>query len=89
MDKDNSIKVFVVLERYLIDIDEDAKVLAVCKTLDSAKKVMNKESDFIKNNFKDFEEYEYSYDGTNVSFSGKGHSYNFIVISIEEKELSD
>ena len=43
MDKDNSIKVFVVLERYLIDLDEDAKVLAVCKTLDSAKKVMNKE----------------------------------------------
>lgn len=69
MDKDNSIKVFVVLERYLIDIDEDAKVLAVCKTLDSAKKVMNKESEFIKNNFKDFEEYEYSSDGTNVSFS--------------------
>jgi len=87
MDKDNSIKVFVVLERCLIDIDEDAKVLAVCKTLDSAKKVMNKESEFIKNNFKDFEEYEYSFDGTNVSFSGK--SYNYIVISIEEKELSD
>lgn len=87
MDKDNSIKVFVVLERYLIDIDEDAKVLAVCKTLDLAKKVMNKESEFIKNNFKDFEEYEYSFDGTNVSFSGK--SYNYIVISIEEKELSD
>lgn len=87
MDKDNSIKVFVVLERYLIDIDEDAKVLAVCKTLDSAKKVMNKESEFIKNNFKDFEEYEYSFDGTNVSFSGE--SYNYIVISIEEKELSD
>lgn len=87
MDKDNSIKVFVVLERYLIDIDECAKVLAVCKTLDSAKKVMNKESEFIKNNFKDFEEYEYSFDGTNVSFSGK--SYNYIVISIEEKELSD
>jgi hypothetical protein len=87
MDKDNSIKVFVVLERYLIDIDEGAKVLAVCKTLDSAKKVMNKESEFIKNNFKDFEEYEYSFDGTNVSFSGK--SYNYIVISIEEKELSD
>lgn len=87
MDKDNSIKVFVVLERYFIDIDEDAKVLAVCKTLDSAKKVMNKESEFIKNNFKDFEEYEYSFDGTNVSFSGK--SYNYIVISIEEKELSD
>lgn len=82
MDKDNSIKVFVVLERYLIDIDESAKVLAVCKTLDSAKKVMNKESEFIKNNFKDFEEYEYSSDCTNVSFSGKGHSYNF-------KELSD
>lgn len=89
MDKNNSIKVFVVLERYLIDIDEGAKVLAVCKTLDSAKKVMNKESEFIKNNFKDFEEYEYSSDGTNVSFSGKGYSYNFIVISIEEKELSD
>lgn len=87
MDKDNSIKVFVVLERYLIDIDEGAKVLAVCKTLDLAKKVMNKESEFIKNNFKDFEEYEYSFDGTNVSFSGK--SYNYIVISIEEKELSD
>lgn len=87
MDKDNSIKVFVVLERYLIDIDEDAKVLAVCKTLDSAKKVMNKESEFIKNNFKDFEEYEYSFDDTDVSFSGK--SYNYIVISIEEKELSD
>ena len=52
MDKDNSIKVFVILERYLIDIDEGAKVLAVCKTLDSAKKVMNKESEFIKNNFK-------------------------------------
>ena len=89
MDKDNSIKVFVVLERYLIDIDEDAKVLAVCKTLDSAKKVMNKESEFIKNNFKDFEEYEYSFDDTNVSFSGKDNSYNFIVISIEEKEISD
>lgn len=87
MDKDNSIKVFVVLERYLIDIDEGAKVLAVCKTLDSAKKVMNKESEFIKNNFKDFEEYKYSFDDTNVSFSGK--SYNYIVISIEEKELSD
>ena len=87
MDEDNSIKVFVVLERYLIDIDEGAKVLAVCKTLDLAKKVMNKESEFIKNNFKDFEEYEYSFDGTNVSFSGK--SYNYIVISIEEKELSD
>lgn len=87
MDKDNSVKIFIVLERYLIDIDEDAKVLAVCKTLDSAKKVMNKESEFIKNNFKDFEEYEYSFDGTNVSFSGK--SYNYIVISIEEKELSD
>ena len=87
MDKDDNIKVFVVLERYLIDLDEDAKVLAVCKTLDSAKKVMNKESEFIKNNFKDFEEYEYSFDGTNVSFSGK--SYNYIVISIEEKELSD
>ena len=87
MDKDNIIKVFVVLERYLIDIDEDAKVLAVCKTLDSAKKVMNKESEFIKNNFKDFEEYEYSFDDTSVSFSGK--SYNYIVISIEEKELSD
>lgn len=50
---------------------------------------MNKESEFIKNNFKDFEEYEYSFDGTNVSFYRKGHSYNFIVISIEEKELSD
>ena len=87
MDKDNSIKVFVVLERYLIDIDEGAKVLAVCKTLDLAKKVMNKESEFIKNNFKDFEESEYSFDGTSVSFSGK--SYNYIVISIEEKELSD
>nr|DAX57053.1 MAG TPA: hypothetical protein [Crassvirales sp.] len=87
MDKDNSIKVFIVLERYLIDLDEDAKVLAVCKTLDSAKKVMNKESEFIKNNFKDFEEYEYSFDSTNVSFSGK--SYNYIVISIDEKELSD
>ena len=87
MDKDNSIKVFVVLERYLIDIDEDAKVLAVCKTLDSAKKVMNKEREFIKNNFKDFEEYKYSFDDTLVSFSGK--SYNYIVISIEEKELSD
>lgn len=87
MDKDNSIKVFVVLERYLIDIDEDAKVLAVCKTLDSAKKVMNKEREFIKNNFKDFEEDTYSFDDTNTSFSGK--SYNYIVISIEEKELSD
>lgn len=87
MDKDNSIKVFVFLERYLIDIDEDAKVLAVCKTLDSAKKVMNKESEFIKNNLKDFEEYECSFDNINVSFSEKG--YNFIVISIEEKELSD
>lgn len=89
MDKDNSIKVFVVLERYLIDIDEDAKVLAVCKTLDSAKKIMNKEREFIKNNFKDFEEYEYSFDDTNVPFFGKDNSYNFIVISIEEKELSD
>lgn len=87
MDKYNSIKVFVVLERYLIDIDEGAKVLAVCKTLDSAKKVMNKEREFVKNNFKDFEEYKYSFDDTNVSFSGK--SYNYIVISIEEKELSN
>ena len=87
MDKDNSIKVFVVLERYLIDIDEDAKVLAVCKTLDSAKKVMNKESEFIKNNFKDLKEDEYSFDDTYTSFSGK--DYNFIAISIEEKELSD
>lgn len=87
MNKDNCIKVFVVLERSLIDIDEDAKVLAVCKTLDSAKKVMNKEREFIKNNFKDFKEDEYSFDDTNVSFSGE--DYNFIVISIEEKELSD
>ena len=87
MDKDNSIKVFVVLERYLIDLDEDAKVLAVCKTLDSAKKIMNKEREFVKNNFKDFEEDKYSFDDTNITFSGK--CYNFIAISIEEKELSD
>lgn len=87
MDKDNSIKVFVVLERSAIDIDEDAKVLAVCKTLDSAKKVMNKEREFVKNNFKDLKEDEYSFDDTYTSFSGK--DYNFIVISIEEKELSD
>lgn len=39
MNKDNCVKVFVVLERSLIDIDEDAKVLTVCKTLDSAKKL--------------------------------------------------
>lgn len=87
MDKDNSIKVFVVLERSIIDIDEDAKVLAVCKTLDSAKKVMNKERELIKNNFKDFEEDKYSFDDTSVSFSGEDD--DFIVISIEEKELSD
>lgn len=87
MDKDNSIKVFVVFERSLIDMDEDAKVLAVCKTLDSAKKVMNKEREFVKNNFKDLKEDEYSFDDTYTSFSGK--SYNYIVISIEEKELSD
>lgn len=43
MDKNNSIKVFIVFERSLIDVDEDAKVLAVCKTLESAKKVMSKE----------------------------------------------
>lgn len=87
MNKDNGIKVFVVLERSLIDIDEDAKVLSVCKTLDSAKKVMNKEKEFVKNNFKDFEEDEYNFNDTNVSFSRE--DYGYIVISIEEKELSD
>ena len=71
MNKDNSIKVFVVLERSLIDIDEDAKVLAVCKTLDSAKKVMNKEREFVKNNFKDFEEDECNFNDTYVSFLEK------------------
>lgn len=87
MNKDNSIKVFVVLERSLIDIDEDAKVLAVCKTLDSAKKVMNKEREFVKNNFKDFEEDECNFNDTYVSFSRE--DYGYIVISIEEKELND
>lgn len=87
MNKDNGIKVFVVLERSLIDIDEDAKVLSVCKTLDSAKKVMNKEKEFVKNNFKDFEEDEYNFNDTNVSFSRE--DYGYIVISIGEKELSD
>lgn len=88
MNKDNCVKVFVVLERSLIDIDEDARVLAVCKTLDSAKRVMNKEREFVKNNFKDFEEDKYSFNDTHVSFSGDG-GYGYIVISIEEKELSD
>ena len=83
MNKDNGIKVFVVLERSLIDIDEDAKVLSVCKTLDSTKKVMNKEKEFVKNNFKDFEEDEYNFNDTNVSFSRE--DYGYIVISIEEK----
>lgn len=87
MNKDNYIKVFVVLERSLIDIDEDAKVLSVCKKLDSAKKVMNKEREFVKNNFKDFEEDECNFNDTHVSFSREDYSY--IVISIEEKELSD
>jgi hypothetical protein len=87
MNKDNCVKVFVVLERSLIDIDEDAKVLAVCKTLESAKKVMNKEKELIKNNFKDFEEDEYNFNNTYVSFSRE--DYGYIVISIEEKELSD
>lgn len=87
MDKNNSIKVFIVFERSLIDVDEDAKVLAVCKTLESAKKVMSKEKEFIKNNFKDLKEDEYSFDDTYTSFSGK--DYDFIAISIEEKELSD
>ena len=87
MNKDNCVKVFVVLERSLIDIDEDAKVLSVCKTLESAKKVMNKEKEFVKNNFKDFEEDEYNFNNTYVSFSRK--DYGYIVISIEEKELSD
>ena len=87
MNKDNCIKVFVVLERSLIDIDEDAKVLAVCKTLDSAKRVMNKEREFVKNNFKDFEEDECNFNDTYVSFSRE--DYGYIVISIEEKELSD
>lgn len=87
MNKDNSIKVFVVLERSLIDIDEDAKVLAVCKTLDSAKRVMNKEREFVKNNFKDFEEDECNFNNTYVSFSRE--DYGYIVISIEEKELSN
>ena len=87
MNKDNYIKVFVVLERSLIDIDEDAKVLAVCKTLDSAKRVMNKERKFVKNNFKDFEEDECNFNDTHVLFSRE--DYGFIVISIEEKELSD
>lgn len=87
MNKNNCIKVFVILERSLIDIDEDAKVLSVCKTLDSAKKVMNKEREFVKNNFKDFEEDECNFNDTYVSFSRE--DYGFIVISIEEKELSD
>lgn len=87
MNKDNYIKVFVVLERSLIDIDEDAKVLSVCKTLDSAKKVMNKEREFVKNNFKDFEEDKYNFNDTYVSFSRE--DYGYIVISIEEKELND
>lgn len=87
MNKDNCIKVFVVLERSLIDIDEDAKVLSVCKTLDSAKRVMNKEREFVKNNFKDFKEDEYNFNDTYVSFSRE--DYGYIVISIEEKELSD
>lgn len=87
MNKDNCIKVFVVLERSLIDIDEDAKVLTVCKTLESAKKVMNKEKEFVKNNFKDFEEDECNFNDTYVSFSRE--DYGYIVISIEEKELSD
>jgi hypothetical protein len=87
MNKDNYIKVFVVLERSLIDIDEDAKVLSVCKTLDSAKKVMNKEREFVKNNFKDFEEDECNFNDTYVSFSRE--DYGYIVISIEEKELND
>lgn len=87
MNKDNSIKVFVVLERSLIDIDEDAKVLSVCKTLDSAKRVMNKEREFVKNNFKDFEENECNFNDTYVSFSRE--DYGYIVISIKEKELSD
>ena len=87
MNKDNYIKVFVVLERSIIDIDEDAKVLSVCKTLDSAKKVMNKEREFVKNNFKDFEEDECNFNDTYVSFSRE--DYGYIVISIEEKELND
>ena len=87
MNRDNGIKVFVVLERSLIDIDEDAKVLSVCKTLDSAKRVMNKEREFVKNNFKDFEEDKYNFNDTHVSFSRE--DYGYIVISIEEKELSD
>lgn len=87
MNKDNGIKVFVVLERSLIDIDEDAKVLSVCKTLESAKRVMNKEREFVKNNFKDFEEDKYSFNDAYVSFSRE--DYGYIVISIEEKELSD
>lgn len=87
MNKDNCVKVFVVLERSLIDIDEDAKVLAVCKTLESAKKVMSKEKELIKNNFKDFKEDEYNFNNTYVSFSRE--DYGYIVISIEEKELSD
>lgn len=87
MNKNNCIKVFVILERSLIDIDEDAKVLSVCKTLESAKKVMNKEKEFVKNNFKDFEEDEYNFNNTYVSFSRE--DYGYIVISIEEKELSD
>lgn len=88
MNKNNCIKVFVVLERSLIGIDEGAKVLAVCKTLDSAKKVISKEKEFVKNNFKGFEEYEYNFNDTYVSFSGD-NGYDYIVISIEEKELSD
>lgn len=87
MNKDNSIKVFVILERSLIDIDEDAKVLSVCKTLESAKRVMNKEREFVKNNFKDFEEDECNFNDTYVSFSRE--DYGYIIISIEEKELSD
>ena len=87
MNKDNCIKVFVILERSLIDIDEDAKVLSVCKTLESAKRVMNKEREFVKNNFKDFEEDECNFNDTYVSFSRE--DYGYIVISIEEKELSD
>lgn len=48
---------------------------------------MNKEREFVKNNFKDFEEDKYSFNDTYVSFFRE--DYGYIVISIEEKELSD
>lgn len=48
---------------------------------------MNKEREFVKNNFEDFEEDECNFNDTYVSFSRE--DYGYIVISIEEKELND